>query len=219
MSQKECCLHYLLLHSEDQIRIKEALRLLILIFWSRDGKKDWEELVYTSKSVWTSLKDINNLNVSPVIRSVDTTLEEYHDHDLNRELESEFVRLFINDLSGVNAHLYHSYYYDNQKLLMKEPALEMTRLLEMIGMDIDQGIGEPPDHLCIELEYLYFLLDHSKIHDEPGFQDHIQEYTREFMLPWIAEFQKRIPDTSPALFFSQTALIMKNIIAFLGKTD
>lgn len=166
-----------------------------------------------------SLKDIKDLKVSSLIQGIDTILKDYSHQDLNRELENEFVRIFINDLSGVSAHLYHSYYYNNEKLLMKEPAIEMSRLLEMAGMDIDQGISEPPDHLCIELEYLYHLLDNSDIHDDPNFQDHIQKYTLEFMLPWVDELQRRIPETLPALFFSQTALAMNSLLAFLGKTD
>ncbi|WP_052507063.1 molecular chaperone TorD family protein [Desulfonatronovibrio magnus] len=212
-------LQYQNLSTERQQIFKDALRLLIHIFWSKDGKKDWVELIDWSKSIWMSLHRTPEFELDQTLQTINILLSDLSHDDLQIELESEFVRIFINTRGGVTASLYHSFYYDEQHLLMNEPAAEMTRLLEDIGMDTKSGMGEPPDHLCIELEYLLFLLEHIEPDPDPDLIKHIQVFASEFMLPWISKFQKSIPNYMPASFFCQTAQTMKQLLIIIGKID
>ncbi len=202
----------------EQDRIKEALRLLILTFWSQGGRKDWVDIASSSLKTWESLAQITGIKLEHPVRSVKNMLKEYEPETLNQELESEFVRIFVNTRGGVSAPLYHSCYHDDQNLLMNEPALEMSRMLCNTGMDIGPDIGEPPDHLCIELEYLYFLLDQARdINNHPS-RAHIHFFSRKFMLSWIEIFQQRIPETGVAGFFCSAAKITKELIEFIGQS-
>lgn len=207
------------LDPQTQTRIKEALRLLILIFWSQGGQKNWVDLVQRSKDVWESLGNIPQLNNSDAIRVFAELLQNHSPDYLEQELESEFVRIFINTRKGVAAPLYHSCYHDDQYLLMKEPSIKMAELLETAGMDIGPDVGEPPDHVSIELEYLYFLLNQDHALNDPEFSAHIRIFTRQFMLPWIDIFQSRIPEQGVSIFFAHSARAMKELISFAGKTE
>jgi TorA maturation chaperone TorD len=42
---------------------------------------------------------------------------------------------------------------------MGEPAIDMKNRYESKGLSLSDEIHEPPDHISIEQEYLYFLLD------------------------------------------------------------
>lgn len=210
-------LEFITLEQEDRERIKQAVRHLILLFWGQGGQKDWLDLVNASKEIWKSLDKIPGMESPEIILAIDDLQKRSAPGKLEQELESEFVRIFINTMGGVSAPLYHSCYHDEQNLLMNTPAVDMAQFLEHAGMDIGPDIGEPRDHLCIELEYLLFLLDQPHARTDPDLSRHIQIFAREFMLPWIELFEQRIPATGVASFFSLSALAMKRLIAFLGQ--
>lgn len=207
------------LSKDTQQLIKDALRLLIHIFWSKDGKKNWAELVQTSKSVWVSLQNVPELglDLAPALQDINRLLSSLSTDELQTELESEFVRLFINTRGGISASLFHSYYYDEHNLLMNKPATEMAQLLEDIEMGTGPEMGDPPDHLCVELEYLLFLLEHCNHDADKDLVEHIHIFACKFMLPWVSEFQKRIPAGQPASFFSQKAMVLKQLLIIIGK--
>jgi len=218
MSQKNPGpVNFFSLEEEDRDRIKQAVRHLILLFWGQGGQKHWLDLVSASKEIWKSLEKIPGLENPEIVQTIDDLQKRSATRELKQELESEFVRIFINTMGGVSAPLYHSCYHDDQNLLMNKPAVDMAQFLEHAGMDIGPDIGEPRDHLCIELEYLFFLLNQPHAHSDPDLSGHIRMFAREFMLPWIESFQQRIPATGVAAFFSLSALAMRRLIAFLGQ--
>ncbi len=206
------------LDSKHQAEIRDTFKLLILLFWGQGGKKNWKELVHNSRDVWRKVESIPGMDNLSVIQTIDDLLEKYPSQELELELESEFVRVFINTRGGVSAPLYHSCYHDDENMLMNKPALKMAEFIEQAGMDLGPEVGEPPDHLCIELEYLFFLLNQPHIHSDPELSGHLRMFAREFMLPWIAMFQQRIPGTGICRFFSHTALAMNELIRFLGRS-
>lgn len=210
-------LEFTTLEQEDQNRIKQAVRHLILLFWGQGGQKHWLDLVSASKEIWKSLEKVPGLENPEIIQTIDDLQKRSASRELKQELESEFVRIFINTMGGVSAPLYHSCYLNDENLLMNTPVVDMAQFLEHAGMDIGPDIGEPRDHLCIELEYLFFLLDQPHAHTDPDLSRHIRMFAGEFMLPWVVSFQQRIPATGVAAFFSLSALAMRRLIAFLGQ--
>ena len=83
--------------------------------------------------------------------------------DLFSVLETAYVSAFINNRKGHIVPLYQSCYeYDNAPM-MGPSAIAMKERLAESGLSIESQINEPPDHLCIEMEYLYFFLPQSPI--------------------------------------------------------
>jgi TorA maturation chaperone TorD len=206
------------LEPEEQSRVKDALGILIRIFWSQGGKKDWLSLVDSSRETWSFLSELPGVDNHEIISSIRVLRDKNAQADLEKELESEFVRIFINTRGGVSAPLYHSCYSDDENLLMKEPALEMSALLEQAGMGLGPDVGEPQDHLCIELEYLYFLLSQPHLPNDQQLSEHTRIFVQDFMLPWLDEFQKKIPAAGAASFFCHSALAMNRLLSFISRT-
>jgi len=204
------------LNAKEKERIRDALHLLINIFWSGGGRKDWAELWNKSPAVWSGLQHTVFVRPPRIVNYVRESQAQNQACPQHQALESEFVRIFVNTWGGVSAPLYHSFYSGDQRILMQEPVLIMHERLENAGL-APRSQGEPVDHLCMELEYLYFLLGLER-------QDQNNELLREtsgfagsFMLPWVSEFYRRIPDTGPSAFFALTAGAMKDLIYFLGR--
>ncbi len=202
-----------------QEHILEALKLIIQIFWSGDGRKQWEELWNMSTPVWSSLQGVVFDAPPGIITYQEKIRAQGREDQVLQDLESVFVSTFINTYGGINAPLYHSCYHGEEQLLMQQPALEMQARLEDAGLEA-QNAGEPLDHLCIELEYLYFLISLHLEHPEPEIAEEAADFSGNFMLPWVNDFVERIPaDHDQRAFFANTARAMRDLLHVLGRTS
>jgi TorA-specific chaperone len=142
----------------------EAIKKICRLFWGPDRQicekihqgsffRDFEKIsLFPGDTTDTTVKDIKSS-----IENM-TDANALHDH-----LEEAYVRLFISHYSGVQAPLYESCYAGAESgtnaPLMGAPAAAMKQRLREKGLSIGSDIHEPPDHISIELEYLYFLLE------------------------------------------------------------
>jgi putative dimethyl sulfoxide reductase chaperone len=99
-----------------------------------------------------------------------------------QDLESAYVALFVSGMGGVPAPPYASCHIDGDEF-MGEASSRMRRRLAESGL-APAVAGEPPDHLAIELEYLYFLLT-----TEPP---NAAAFAREEMLPWAGRLSDKV---------------------------
>ncbi|WP_432738276.1 TorD/DmsD family molecular chaperone [Maridesulfovibrio sp. FT414] len=128
------------------------------------------------------------------------------------QLETEYVRLFINSREGVVAPLYESCYGPGFARTMGEPALAMRRLLEEAGLTPSGNMdSEPPDHLCIELEYLY-------VHLVQGWGSSDEESLRSArafageMLVWTGKFRDKLASGGAMKFYVQAAALLVAVL-------
>ena len=100
---------------------------------------------------------------------------------------------------------------------MGPPTQEMLQQFENVGLAIGDGINEPPDHISLELEYLYFLLD-SILKGDPELED-VGEYVTNFMLPWISIFLERLKsEDSQSIYQPITAILIAVLKDIGGRT-
>ncbi|MFC1876988.1 molecular chaperone [Thermodesulfobacteriota bacterium] len=128
-------------------------------------------------------------------------------------LEESYVRLFVNAQNGITAPLYHSCFQDteqadSQPRLMGESAGCMRRLFKSKGLSLANSINDPPDHLSIELEYLYFLLQHGVMKQDNEAVDEAVSFAGTFMLPWVSLFRDRLIGRSTCPFYPFAAAIL-----------
>ena len=116
---------------------------------------------------------------------------------LHDTLESAYISLFVNHKGGVAAPLYQSF-YEGDGVLMGRPAIMMQQRLDQMGIDLAQKTGEPPDHLSVELEYLYLVLESAYMHDDPSLLSQAREFASTELLSWVELFRTRIPDHDDA---------------------
>ncbi|NDV26000.1 molecular chaperone [Desulfovibrio sp. JC010] len=124
------------------------------------------------------------------------------------DLESEYVRLFINSREGIVAPLYESCYEPGSGKVMGKPHLAMRKLLAEAGLEpTGEQASEPMDHLCIELEYLYVQLangwgggDAEALRTARAFADE--------KLIWVREFRDRISSAETMEFYPAAAELL-----------
>jgi putative dimethyl sulfoxide reductase chaperone len=127
-------------------------------------------------------------------------------------LEEEYVRLFISNRSGIKAPLFHSCYAAGGGLLMGEPVRMMKELLAVQGLDLAATVHEPPDHLAIELEYLYYLLERGWKEDDREMLGAAARFASDTMLPWVHLFHRGLSERASVPFFPCAAALLISLL-------
>ena len=135
---------------------------------------------------------------------------------LYQHLEVCYVRLFISAKGGIVAPLYESCYEFEGAPLMGRAAEEMKERFQEKGLSISDNIQEPPDHLSIELEYLYFLLDKGWREQDDTLAAEAVEFATETMLPWVSEFSQKLANEKECLFYPLIAKVLVEILNFIS---
>jgi TorA-specific chaperone len=102
--------------------------------------------------------------------------------------------------------------------MMGESAVRMKQRFESKGLAIADTISEPPDHLSIEIEYLYYLLQNGW--EKPNIDDLTEavSFADTFMLPWVSRFCDRLTAAEQApLFYSQAAALLKSNLSLIAR--
>ncbi|MBI3969833.1 MAG: molecular chaperone TorD family protein, partial [Chloroflexi bacterium] len=73
------------------------------------------------------------------------------------ELESEYVRLFVVGSRNVRCPLYESYYLEPGGQISGLVEAQLEREYLAGGVVVGRGLGEAPDHLAVELEFMAHL--------------------------------------------------------------
>jgi len=80
------------------------------------------------------------------------------------------------------------------------------------GLAVDLDSNEPPDHLAIELEYLYHLLATGWSGDDPTPAAQGGEFAATVMLPWVRRFRDALAGADPhAVFLAAADLVVASL--------
>ena len=130
-------------------------------------------------------------------------------------LETAYVSLFINSRKGLLAPLYHSCYEYKNVPMMGPPAAMMKARPAAAGLTVNTEGNDPPDHLCVELEYLYFLLTKGWEGDDESLTE-AGSFAANVMLPWISEFKKRLLPLQDSEFYASVASLLQIVLKIIG---
>jgi TorA maturation chaperone TorD len=104
--------------------------------------------------------------------------------------------------------------------LMGPPAVMIKERFESKGLSLGDHIHDPPDHLSIELEYLYFLLERGWSTDDAALIDEAASFSADIMLPWVLKFQQRLVAVeTECRFYQLITAILCAILRFIGATS
>ena len=200
----------------------QSLQKLCSIFWGPNLEKCQEIL---AEDYFLPFKMVGNVPGN----DAQDTLEKFRDSirslsdvkTLFTYLEEAYVRLFVNAMGGIAAPLYQSCYSDLMGIgakasLMGESAVFMKQRFESKGLSLADDLNEPPDHLAIELEYLYFLLEKGWADKDNELVAEAASFAGESMLTWINQFRNLLKNETICPFYPLSAELLVTILAFIA---
>ncbi len=138
--------------------------------------------------------------------------------DLCRDLQITYARLFLGAGQGLSAPPYQSCYLASDAPLMGLPAVRMRERLAAAGLSIAGQGNEPPDHLAVELEYLYFLL--SKVREDKSahaqWADRAAEFANSELCGWLPLFSDRLAGIPEAEPYNYAAVLARGLACLIA---
>ena len=197
--------------------ILQSIAFFSQIFWGPDHET-CAEMIRGTAFRWTlELEDIMDTSFSENIKQVVSLIKKFPDGaSLYKHLEEAYVRLFVSTKGGIPAPLYQSCYEYENAPLMGLPAIKMKNRLDAIGLSLGEDINEPPDHLSIQLEYLYFLLKKGMDEENRSLISEAGSFASEAMLPWTNEFWERLSVETKYRFYPLISSLLVSILFVIG---
>jgi putative dimethyl sulfoxide reductase chaperone len=129
-----------------------------------------------------------------------------------------YTRLFLGP-PGIPAPPYASYYLDKTGMVMGPSVVEISRIYQSAGLNVDDDFDEMPDHIAVMLEFLYVLLFMEaraaleKNHEEViKFKNTRHRFLNDYMRPWIPGFCEKIGEADVHPFYNDLAACLAMMI-------
>ncbi|WP_338669141.1 TorD/DmsD family molecular chaperone [Pseudodesulfovibrio methanolicus] len=181
--------------SQSKIVLLNLMELCAAVFRGPD-EQGWRELATLGlPELFGRVQNFPALPAAP-LEGMQAALAPYAETGDFSPLETEYVRLFIAGPGGVPAPLYESCHLDGAPRTMGQSALAMRDRLAEAGLEISLPSNEPPDHLALELEYLFHLCAEGWTGD-PALAEKAALFADEVMVPWVGRFRDTLAGAGP----------------------
>ena len=202
----------------EQTIVLDGLKIMGQTFWgpSIEGCSEMVKEDYLNRL--DSLTSLLKTGADDDSQGIVSILKTFPDGDsLYQHLEEGYVRLFISAKGGITAPLYESCYEFEGAPLMGRAAAEMKERFKTKNLSVADTIQEPPDHLSIELEYLYFLLDKGWREEDDALVTEAAEFASDTMLPWVSELSEKLASEEKCQYYPIMAAIVVEILNFTSR--
>ena len=160
--------------------------------------------------------------VCPEALMSSTKMEEAFLHDSGEDLAVEYARLFVGPYE-LMAPPYGSVYLDHERRVMGDSTMEVIKIYKEAGLSIDQDFKELPDHIAVELEFMYYLIYQEAEALEKGQSDKalaLREtqglFLNRFLKPWVPNLCDRIKASTENEFYNCLANCVLVFVAYVN---
>lgn len=196
----------------------DCLRLLSACFYPPKKQLYLQEHFFESL---TSALD----RVCPEASVFSKRMEVAFFNDSGQDLMVEYARLFVGPYE-LKAPPYGSVYLDRERRVMGDSTMEVIKIYKEAGLSIDEDFKELPDHIAVELEFMYFLLyqevealENSESDRASGLREIQERFSKRFFKPWIPPFCTKIKESTNSQFYDALADCVLTFVSHLNVAE
>ena len=127
----------------------------------------------------------------------------------------DYTRLFLGPF-GILAKPYGSVYLEDDNTVMGKTTMEAVALYDEGGFQIDEAFREVPDHMAVELEFLYLLNFSISESTEKSKLEHLSSLKKIFLTAhlgqWVVPFAKSMRDGAHTDFYKYLADVTQRTV-------
>lgn len=153
-------------------------------------------------------------DLSSSIVNLKTSSDKYSD----TELLIEYSRLFIGPFKTL-APPYSSVYLGNKNSVYSEDTIWVIQFYNKAGLDYNRDIHDLPDHIAVELEFIYFLLfneikqlKENNSESAESYHKHQTEFNDAHFKKWVPVFCDKIIAETENDYYQLLAECLKSFI-------
>lgn len=172
------------------------------------------EEAFLEEEVFGQLK-ASMAKVSP--QSVPATVAlqaAFKEHSLE-SLKLDYSRLFLGPFE-ILAKPYGSVYLDGEKIVMGDSTVKVQAMYREGGFEIAEDFREMPDHVAVELEFLYLITFHIAEASEKAKRNDLirlkKTFLKEHLGNWVGPFAEVVRKGARTDFYLQVADLTEQIV-------
>jgi TorA maturation chaperone TorD len=157
------------------------------------------------------LTDTINTLCGEVAQYVHLMKKDFARTDDLESLKVDYARLFVGPYT-LTAPPFGSVYLEGKRLIMGNSTVDAQKRYRQAGLDMAEGFREAPDHITVELEFMYFLIfkeiEAVKQSDIQSFQYYLKEqqfFLKDHLNGWRSEFTDNVIAYSETEFYKALA--------------
>lgn len=128
---------------------------------------------------------------------------EKNEEDFYNTLAVEYTRLFIAAFPELPCPPYESIYREDT--VMGNSTLEVLDSFSDAGLKVMENFHDLPDHIAVELEFLYYLLNSGNI-------EAYDTFMREHFSKWVPKFCKKVEENDRIGFYRNAAGVLREFL-------
>jgi TorA maturation chaperone TorD len=145
-----------------------------------------------------------------------------------QELETllvDYTRLFLGPIAPL-ARPNGSFWLGGETQLMQDSTMAVQALYQEGGFDIDEAFHELPDHVAVELEFLYLTIFRRNEAQRTGDAEGLREMTRlqrqflaQHLGAWIKPFTQAVKDGAQTAFYRDVAVLTARFVQIIAADE
>ncbi len=197
----------------DTIQRGDCFKLLAACFYEPEKQLFLEEHVGEKLG---QLLDDQTQDGARAAREMQSALQEQS----QEKLSIDYAALFVGPFELLAAP-YGSIYIEKKRLVMGDSTVNTARYYQEADLEVD--IKEPPDHIVIELEFMYYLCSQeasAASNDLAAEAERFRVLQARFfhnaMEPWLEQFCETIMKATDNMFYVHLSECLRSFIAACG---
>ncbi|MBI4653495.1 MAG: molecular chaperone TorD family protein [Nitrospirae bacterium] len=158
------------------------------------------------KNLITALEPICD-NAAPFARNMDDALSKY----TNTEILVDYSALFIGPFELL-APPYGSVYLEGKRTVMGDTTIDAVKHYRKAGVEMDPAQNDIPDHISVELEFMYYLINkgveaYQNANNEEALKyiNMQEDFLRRHLGVWVPKFAKDLRNGAQNSFYKNLA--------------
>lgn len=197
----------------------DALTTLIRIFWGPDIEFCQEVMDGRFAGLLRDVADAFHVDMRITMAEAEDFAGRYESAEaLLGDLSEGYISLFVNDINGTPVPLYHSCHAASENGFMGLPAVDMANRIAHHSLAIYLPGNEPADHLAIELEYLYYLLNNGWTTSCSADIQEAMLFCAHSMNGWVGRLYGRIAADGRFPFYAIAARLLCSIVDIFSES-
>lgn len=156
--------------------------------------------------------------LGPEAKASADRLSKAFDGTTDQDLLVDYTRLFVGPARPL-APPYESVWVSPSENLSQEPTLAVLELYQQGGFCIDDGINDLPDHIAVELEFVYRMLFESNHAEQQG--DHEKaaitralhdQFLAQHLNRWVDPFLQTVADHASTSFYQELSVFSRHVL-------
>lgn len=134
----------------------------------------------------------------------------------------DYTRLFLGPVAPL-ARPHGSFWLSGETTLMQESTVEVQQLYQEGGFDLDDELREVPDHIAVELEFLYLLIFKQNEAAQSGQDEvfaawaHLQDmFLQRHLGAWVGRFAAATRQGAETAFYRDLAELTERFVLMVA---